>query len=79
MLAIASGARRTREAEDVKPVVIYEDHRFRHKTLSAPGKSEPASAVVPFIAMKTAHTNVLFWRFLQSNSPVPLFSAFDRR
>jgi len=31
------------------------------------------------ISMKTDHTNVLIWRFLQSQSPLPFFSALDAR
>jgi len=29
--------------------------------------------------MKTDHTNVLIWRFLQSQSPVPFLPALDTR
>ena len=85
MLAIAFGARRTGEAEDVKPVDIYDDHRFRHKALSVAGKSEPVSAVVPFIARKTPHRcAVLALPSIEESSAILLHvrslvgSRFDR-
>jgi hypothetical protein len=44
-----------------------------------PWQSTSVSPVVPFIPMKTDHSNVLIWHFLQSQSPVPFFSALDTR
>jgi hypothetical protein len=66
-----------RESEYVEPVVIHDHYRFGHETLSVPRQSKPVSPVVPFIPMKTDHSNVLIWRFPQSQSPVPFFSALD--
>lgn len=63
----------------VEPVVIHDDYRFGHETLPVPQQSKPVSPVAPFIPVKTDHSNVLIWHFLQSQSPVPFFSALDTR
>jgi hypothetical protein len=44
-----------------------------------PRQSKPVSPIVPFIPMKTDHSNVLIWHLLQSQSPVPFFFPLDTR
>src|SRR6202453_4994219 len=67
------------EAQNVEPIIIDGNYRLGHQSPALPRQPEPVTAIVDQPLEQTYGPNQNLRRFLQSQRPVPLLSAFNGR
>jgi hypothetical protein len=73
------GGAKDGEAKDAEPEVVYGGDGLGHQTLALPWNAEPEAAVIEVAFAEQDGSYVVFGRVFESEGPVPLVAATDRR